>query len=264
MSVIAGSTEPPNAVAPQSQPAGGLKPFQPGVRIDWPRRCVEVDGAVVLRSGYLELFACAGDFKAHESIVRVDARPLHVFQALGLVGLTPGRPARFDRATQRVISARGESVMVRVRWEAEGRTHVAEAHEWMKDLAANGPARPGRWLFTGSMRLPDGEFGAETDGVLVATVGFPTALVVLDPGSIGAKAAKPAASSAPANADSSSRETENPSARGAAGSSPSGDGASDAEGVYVNQPEDPQLSADPRRVPPVGTRVTLLLSPAGG
>ena len=88
--------------------------YQRGVRINWRDREVEVDGQVVLREGALELFACSPLTREHESIVCVDARPLHIYQALGLIGLNPGRPSYFDPDTRRYYPARGDPVEIEV------------------------------------------------------------------------------------------------------------------------------------------------------
>ncbi|MCH8851940.1 MAG: hypothetical protein IID41_04735, partial [Planctomycetes bacterium] len=82
----------PIPLAFQTLHSTGAKPFMPGVRINWQEREVEVAGVVVLREGMLELFACSADTREHESIMRISARPAHVYQALGLLGLEPGSP----------------------------------------------------------------------------------------------------------------------------------------------------------------------------
>src|ERR1043166_8218583 len=51
-----------------TEPAAS-RPFQPGVRIDWEQKAVEIDARVVLREGPLELFACSPQTKEHESIL---------------------------------------------------------------------------------------------------------------------------------------------------------------------------------------------------
>ena len=70
--------------------------FAQGVWIDWRQATVELDARVVLRTGPLELLACSPRTREHESILVVPARPMHVFQALGLVGLEAGSPLRYD------------------------------------------------------------------------------------------------------------------------------------------------------------------------
>jgi len=98
------------ASAPASRPAGGRPSaeFQPGVRIDWAAREILVDATVILRQGDIELFACSPKMREHEAIVRIEARPLHVYLALGLIGLKPGEPAYFDLETRTSHAAHGD------------------------------------------------------------------------------------------------------------------------------------------------------------
>lgn len=54
------------------------------------RRC---RGLHCLDQGLLELVACTKESKEHESIVVIDAKPMHVHTALLLLGANPGNPA---------------------------------------------------------------------------------------------------------------------------------------------------------------------------
>jgi squalene-hopene/tetraprenyl-beta-curcumene cyclase len=65
----------------------------PGVTINVQERCVDVESAVCLHRGALELVACAKGTKEHESIVAVAAKPMHIHAALLLLGAKPGNPA---------------------------------------------------------------------------------------------------------------------------------------------------------------------------
>jgi hypothetical protein len=65
----------------------------PGVTINVPERCVDVDGSVCLHRGTLELVACTKGTKEHESIVAIEAKPKHLHAALLLLGAKPGSPA---------------------------------------------------------------------------------------------------------------------------------------------------------------------------
>ena len=65
--------------------------FQPGVVIDWAHRQVEIDSTVVLREGLLELVACTPKSREHEALVRVNAQAVHIYMALGLIGVQPGK-----------------------------------------------------------------------------------------------------------------------------------------------------------------------------
>ena len=104
-----------SASAPASRPAPRVVEFQPGVRIDWTERQVVVQATVVLREGLIELFACSPHTREHEAVVRIEARPWYVFQAMGLVGLVPGRPFGYDARAQANHPAEGESLELDVR-----------------------------------------------------------------------------------------------------------------------------------------------------
>lgn len=156
--------------------------FRPGIRIDFRRPQVEVAAEVILRRGELELFAYsrAPTPKEHETILVLDARPEAIYQALGLIGLTPGAPMSYDGRTQKVTPPTGDPVDVRVRHasEAGGMVEVS-ACEWMWDLNRRAPMRQSHWLFTGSKRLENGRFFANVDGTTVSVVNFDSALLAL-------------------------------------------------------------------------------------
>jgi hypothetical protein len=165
--------------APSSQPTGGVVAYQPGVTINWPQRQVEVAATVILRDVPIELFACSPQAREHESIIRIEARPLHVFEALGLIGVTHGAPVRWDESTRAVVAATGDPVVVSVRYEQEGQTRTVSAWEWLK--RSDGQPLDDRppWVFAGSIRDSRGGFAADHEGTVVAVVDFPTALLSL-------------------------------------------------------------------------------------
>jgi len=153
--------------------------YAPGIRIDWSRFQVELDGVVVLRDGPLELFACSPGTREHESIVAVQARPLHVFQALGLVGLQPGHPVTYDRQQDRWLPAAGDRLVIDVRYRAGSALRTVSAWDWILDAATGKRPSPREWLFCGSRRFPGGVFGADADGTVVCVVDFDTTLIGL-------------------------------------------------------------------------------------
>ena len=65
----------------------------PGLTINFQERCVDIESSVCLKEGTLELIACTKGTKEHESIVAIEAKPMHVHAALLLLGATPGNPA---------------------------------------------------------------------------------------------------------------------------------------------------------------------------
>jgi len=161
------------------KPAGRKRLFQPGVWVDWSARQVEVAGEVVLRSGPLELFACSPHTKEHESIVRVLARPLHVYQAMGLIGLEPGHAPYYDERLGRTVPATGERLELLVQWSTGGKTRIAPIEQWMLNTQRNQPMGSGDWVFAGSSFSEDGEFLADLEGTVVTVVDFYGALIGL-------------------------------------------------------------------------------------
>lgn len=164
---------------PPAEPPGRRVGFAPGVAIDWPRMQVEVGARVVLREGLLELFACSPHTREHESIVAVEARPLHVFQALGLIGLEPGRPVTYDRDADRWLPGTGDRVVIDVRYTIDGREQTASVWEWMKDARSDAPLLPREWVLCGSRTFPGQAFGADVEGTVICVVDFDTALLAL-------------------------------------------------------------------------------------
>jgi hypothetical protein len=81
----------------KSQPADVAatpKEFKlPGIIINAKERYVDVESTVCLEGGTLELIATTKGGKEHESILILDARPIHIHTALLLVGAKNGNPA---------------------------------------------------------------------------------------------------------------------------------------------------------------------------
>jgi len=166
------------ASAPASQPAGAVA-YQPGVSIDWSARQVLIAGEVVLRSGDLELFACAAGTKEHESIVRVHARPLHIYQALGLLGFEPGHPPYYDNILKQVVPGTGERLEISVRWTEDGRTQTVPIQQWMYDKQRKAAPGPIDWVFAGSVPTEDGQIFADLEGTVLCVVDFDGAIIAV-------------------------------------------------------------------------------------
>jgi hypothetical protein len=183
-------------VTPAPTPAGGaarrdgFPPPDPrrvayvsGVVIDWDRRVVEVEAEVVLRRGPLELLACSPNTREHESILVVGARPKHIYEAMGLLGLRPGSPVRYDEAQDRWVPATGERLRLSVRvGDAAGEGETIPVEEWMWDVAGERPVGSIEWVFAGSTGYGKERFGADVEGTIVCVVDFGSALIA--PGSL--------------------------------------------------------------------------------
>ncbi len=175
--ILAGGAHPSSAGDPSRKT--GVVDYAPHVRIDWSRGQVEVDGRIVLREGSLELFACSPQTREHESIVAIGARPQRVYEALGLLGVTPGHPVRLVPGTERWEAATGDALRIEARWEREGHSHAVDIGEWMRDVGTGRPLPPGIWRFAGSTRDARGNLTADADGTVVCVVDFASALIAL-------------------------------------------------------------------------------------
>ncbi len=171
----AAGSPPPTTSAP-GQPR--IVPYQEGIRIDWTHQQIEVDARVILREGLIELFACSPQIREHESIVRIEARPLHLFQALGLIGLTPGHPVLYDDESGRRAPATGDPVEIEVRYAEAGQTRTVPIETWMQRSDGQ-PIERLQWVFAGSVELEDDSIAADYEGTVVAVVDFGSALVAL-------------------------------------------------------------------------------------
>lgn len=89
-----------DAPAEQADKPGAEKVELPGIKIDAKNKRVDVSSKVALDEGLLELIACTNDTKEHESLVIIDAVPMHIHAALLLIGATNGHPARVVPANE--------------------------------------------------------------------------------------------------------------------------------------------------------------------
>jgi len=168
---------PPSEVA---EPVGKRLEYAPGVVIDFAQRQVEVAAEVALREGLLELLACSPRTKEHESILVALPRPWHIYQALGLVGLTPGHPAAWDPKHKRGVPPTGDELTISITYQRDGERVEVDAWDWLQALRTGEPAPPRPWIFTGSLTSPrDGSFAADYDGNVISLVAFGTELLGL-------------------------------------------------------------------------------------
>lgn len=172
-------TAPSKPSGADNQRKVGTVTFSPGLRIDWSRHRIELDAVVVLRRGPLELLACSPHTREHESIVAVTARPRDIYQAMGMIGLAPGHPVRYDEKLGRLLPPVGESLRISVRYGHADDQHDVPVEEWLQinDTGRSPTALP--WVFAGSRTFESGRFGADADGTVICVVDFDTALISL-------------------------------------------------------------------------------------
>ncbi len=178
-SFLAGCFLPVGIAIAQEAPSSPkrLKEFSEGVWINWSAKSVELDAKVVFREGMLELVACSPRTREHESIVAVIGRPRDIYQAMGLLGMEPGTPVRYDEKNNRLIPPAGEKIQIDVRYQEKGKPKTVPITKWLIDNDTNRPPRSITWVFAGSRTNQQGRFTADLEGTVISVVDFDTALI---------------------------------------------------------------------------------------
>ena len=99
LTCLAHADEAPAAPPAEDKPAAE-KVELPGITIDVKNKRVDVEAKIALDDGLLELIACTTDTKEHESLVIIDAVPMHIHAALLLIGANNGHPAQAKPANE--------------------------------------------------------------------------------------------------------------------------------------------------------------------
>ncbi len=178
---LANAAQDPSETSVKPQDAQGrpIRDFAPGIRILWVQGTVELDAEVALREGPLELLACSPRSREHESILVVAARPVHIFQAMGLVGLEPGSPVEFDEKSDRWKPASGELLTLEVRCNEWKDEKLESVESWFADAATGQVVQKLDWVFCGSRVISKDRFAADGDGTVACVVDFDSALIGL-------------------------------------------------------------------------------------
>ncbi len=151
------------------------KVFRVGAAVvDTQARTVTCKGAVNMDSGAIEYLAVAPHGKTHESLLRIDVRPLHLQVALLMLDLEPKNILKFqgDPAVPQ-----GDPVEIRIRWrDGKGAEQTVRAEEWLQETPTRHSMPPNQWAFTGSRVLKEG-FEADLSKSLVAVYHDPAAIL---------------------------------------------------------------------------------------
>jgi biopolymer transport protein ExbD len=164
---------------PSTRPGG--KTVNVGlVRVDLAKRQMSFDAEVCLRQGALEFLVVGWQTKTHESILQTRARASHLHAGLLMLGLVPGKPARWAGPGEgmRFLPPAGAGLKMRFNWkDAEGKSRGADAADWLAGEEDREIERPEQWIFIGSDVLPDGRYWAELDGEMVSITNFASAVI---------------------------------------------------------------------------------------
>lgn len=191
-SVVAQTNDAIKQAGPASVTTTPTKDLRlPGLLINLEQRSVDIDASVCLREGTLELVACTKGTKEHESILVIDAKPMHVHAALLLLGAKPGNPAmrklvgdKKDRWID--VPPRGGPVDVYLVFDDKGKRIEQPISDFIvsSQFQADGPGEEGRedkfpthtFLFTGSILHKSGsgpgKYLCDESGNLISLVTF--------------------------------------------------------------------------------------------
>jgi len=141
-----------NAADPAAALANQNKPDPKAIRLDKEKKIVEVDGKICLDEGQLELFACAEGGKEYETLVAIKGEAWQLHLSLLLLGLKPGGGPQFQGDATAPF---GDSVIIEVQWEDNGKTIRKRAEDLMFDTKTNIAMEHVEWVFIGSKFAKD-------------------------------------------------------------------------------------------------------------
>ncbi len=144
------------------------------VRFNKRTKEVSVPGRVNQTEGMIEYLAVTPSGKTHESILTLEAQPLHIQTALLLLGANFGGNLRFQGDTS---APTGDTLQIYVAWKGEnGDSVVRTASDLVYDATLKKTMPKSGWIFTGSM-LTQGRYMADMEGSIIATYSDPVAIL---------------------------------------------------------------------------------------
>ncbi len=149
-----------------------------GILIDPSKRELRVPGFRNTATVLEYLANARQGHKSYESALELDATATGFNVAMILLGLDASRstPSRhkFDPEPPR-----GDPVEIWIEWKdaKTGETIRVRAEELVYNAQTERTLEEGRWVYTGSVFLPGGEYMAEVDGVLIGFMHCPESII---------------------------------------------------------------------------------------
>ena len=172
-------------VFPQSTAAADVQLVKPkqlsqntyqlgNVIFDTNKREVRVPGEINIVSGdaNIEFFACGKLGKTHESILIVDAEPIYILTALGVLDFTPGMNLSVEGDPRKPT---GAPVDIWVEWNQGEEVVSRRARELVWNAFTEKPMQETPWVFTGG-RLKNNQFTAQLFHNIIAVYRDPDSL----------------------------------------------------------------------------------------
>jgi hypothetical protein len=149
------------------------------VTFDVKQRQVRVECEALGVEAPLEFFCVRNGGSEHESVLRTPAKASDVHKALLAIGLEPGRPVYYSPSQEKWFPPTGPPLSIVIEWEKDGKTVAVPAYRCMRNLKTKEEMKPVHWVFAGSRKGPDGEYGADIQGYVVSIVNFDYTLIDL-------------------------------------------------------------------------------------
>lgn len=162
---------------PNAESLGSGKYRIGSITVDTENREITVPGVWHMNEGTIEYIAAIkGGHKLYETILEMDVNAYEFNLALILIGLDQkkGRPAKFHFDP---VSPEGDQVEIWVDWEYGGKKMNMRAEELIYDAEKKAALSSMNWVYTGSTILPDGQYMAQKDGILIGFVHDPAAII---------------------------------------------------------------------------------------
>ena len=144
------------------------------VVFDISKREVTVPGEINIVGGdaYIEFFACGKLGKTHESILIVDAEPIYILAALGILDFAPGMNLTVE-GDPRIPT--GAPVDIWVEWNQGDEVVSRRARELVWNAFTEQPMQETPWVFTGG-RLKNNQLTAQLFHNIIAVYRDPDSL----------------------------------------------------------------------------------------
>lgn len=171
----AAADAPPEAapdVGPARQAAAAKEGKLPSLTFDGRSRQVRVEAETLEVDTPLEFFAVVFNGPEHEAVIRSKVKPSDLHTALLAVGLQPGSPVSYSKALNQWAPPHGPPLQIHMEYQKDGKTVVAPANRWMRNVRTKKPMPSTTWIFAGSRVMPDGNYAADSTGYLVSVVNF--------------------------------------------------------------------------------------------
>ncbi len=136
------------------------------VILDTNKKEVVISGEINIATGdtTIEFFACGLLGPSHESILMLDAEPLSLFTALGLLELKPGMNLEVQGDPH---DPEGSDVQVWVEWKQGDKVVSKTARELVWNKFTKQPMEKTHWVFTGG-RIRTGQFTTQLTHNIIA------------------------------------------------------------------------------------------------